>query len=217
MSVLIVLAAAGGLLGGCGLMGTPEMQEEAYKQEKKAAEAKELKTATSGNGCFWCTEAIFAELKGVHSVISGYSGGKTENPTYHQVSSGTTGHAEVVQITYDPKLISFEDLLQVFWKTHDPTTLNQQGADHGTQYRSAVFYHDDEQKALAEKYKAKLDEAKAFDAPIVTEITKFTKFYPAEDYHQNYNKFNGGAPYCRAAIAPKLEKFRAAFADKLKK
>lgn len=194
-----------------------EAREQTLQQEQKAAEAKDRKVATFGTGCFWCTEAIFAELEGVDSVISGYSGGKTKNPTYKQICTGTTGHAEVVQITYDPKKISFEELLEVFWKTHDPTTLNRQGADIGTQYRSAIFYHDDEQKKLAEHFKKKLDDAKAFENPIVTEITKFEKFYPAEDYHQNYNQFNGNQPYCRAVIAPKLEKFRKVFANKLKK
>ena len=172
--------------------------------------------ATFGNGCFWCTEAIFQQVEGVVSVQSGYTGGAVENPTYKQVCNGNTGHAEVLQITYDPAKVSFSELLEVFWSTHDPTTLNRQGADAGTQYRSAVFYHDDEQKQLAEKYKKELDAAKAFDNPIVTEITAFKKFYPAEDYHQNYYKQNGEEPYCRMVIRPKVEKFQKVFKAKMK-
>jgi peptide-methionine (S)-S-oxide reductase len=175
-----------------------------------------LQVATFGNGCFWCTEAIFQRLNGVEKVVSGYSGGKVKNPTYKEVCSGLTGHAEVIQITYDPKKISFDELLEVFWKTHDPTTLNRQGADEGTQYRSAVFYHNEEQKALAEKYKKKLDGSGAFDNPIVTEITAFTEFYPAEDYHQNYFNLNGTQPYCSFVIQPKVEKFQKVFKSKLK-
>ena len=175
-----------------------------------------LQVATFGNGCFWCTEAIFQRLNGVEKVVSGYSGGKVKNPTYKEVCSGLTGHAEVIQITYDPKRISFDELLEVFWKTHDPTTLNRQGADEGTQYRSAVFYHTDEQKRLAEEYKKKLDASGAFDNPIVTEITPFTAFYPAEDYHQNYFNLNGTQPYCSFVIQPKVEKFEKVFKSKLK-
>jgi peptide-methionine (S)-S-oxide reductase len=171
---------------------------------------------TFGSGCFWCTEAFFAELKGVDSAVSGYSGGVVENPTYEQVCTGLTGHAEVVQVTYDPKVISFADLLAVFWQTHDPTTLNQQGPDYGTQYRSAIFYHTEEQRKEAEHFKQKLDESGAFDAPVVTEITPFEVFYPAEDYHQEYFAANPRADYCRAVIAPKMKKFRRVFADKLK-
>lgn len=172
--------------------------------------------ATFGNGCFWCTEAIFQQLKGVSKVVSGYAGGKVKNPTYKEVCSGLTGHAEVIQITYDPTKISFTELLEVFWQTHDPTTLNRQGADVGTQYRSVVFYHSDEQKKLAELYKKKLDESGAFDNPIVTEISPISEYYPAEDYHQNYFKLNGDAPYCSFVIQPKVEKFRKVFKAKLK-
>jgi len=175
-----------------------------------------LATATFGNGCFWCTEAVFQRLKGVSSVVSGYSGGDVKNPTYHQVCSGTTGHAEAIQITYDPKLITYEELLEVFWQTHDPTTVDQQGNDYGPQYRSVIFYHDDEQKRLAVSYKQKLDEAGVFPAPIVTEISPFTKFYPAEAYHQNYFNENGKQPYCAAIIRPKIEKMTKLFAKKLK-
>lgn len=176
---------------------------------------KEYKTATFGSGCFWCTEAIFQKLKGVLSVTPGYSGGKRENPTYDQVCSGATGHAEVVHIQYDSEIISFEELLQVFWKTHDPTTLNRQGADIGTQYRSVIFYHDEEQKELAEKYKDKLDNSNIFDKPIVTEISQFQKFYPAEKYHHDYYNNNSAQPYCSFVITPKLEKFEKIFAEKL--
>ncbi|MEJ7645449.1 MAG: peptide-methionine (S)-S-oxide reductase MsrA [Chryseolinea sp.] len=173
--------------------------------------------ATFGNGCFWCTEAIFQNVEGVVKVESGYSGGKVKDPTYKEVCSGLTGHAEVLQIIYDPKKITFEELLEVFWETHDPTTLNRQGNDEGTQYRSVVFYHNDEQKQLAETYKKKLDASGAFEGPIVTEITPAAKFYKAEDYHQNYYNLNGNAPYCSFIIRPKLEKFKKVFAEKLKK
>jgi peptide-methionine (S)-S-oxide reductase len=174
-------------------------------------------TATFANGCFWCTEAIFEELEGVISATSGYTGGTVVNPTYKQVCTGQTGHAECLQIVYDPKKISFDELLEVFWETHDPTTLNQQGADIGTQYRSGVFYHNEEQKQKAEKYKAELDKSGAFDKPIVTEITPFAKFYPAEDYHQQYFENNENAnPYCKIVIRPKVDKFRKVFKDKLK-
>jgi peptide-methionine (S)-S-oxide reductase len=175
-------------------------------------------TATFANGCFWCTEAIFEQLEGVISATSGYTGGKTDNPTYKQVCSGETGHAECLQIVYDPKKISFDELLEVFWETHDPTTLNQQGADVGTQYRSGIFYHNDEQKQKAEKYKAELDKSGAFEKPIVTEITAFSTFYPAENYHQEYFENNENAnPYCKIVIRPKVDKFRKVFKDKLKK
>ena len=172
--------------------------------------------ATFANGCFWCTEAIFEELNGVISAVSGYTGGETINPSYKEVCSGNTGHAECLQITYDSTKISFDELLEVFWQTHDPTTLNRQGADVGTQYRSGIFYHTEEQRIKAEAYKAELDKSGAFDRPIVTEITAFSVFYPAEDYHQQYYELNGNSnPYCRVVIQPKLEKFRKVFKDKL--
>jgi peptide-methionine (S)-S-oxide reductase len=174
-------------------------------------------TATFANGCFWCTEAIFEELDGVISAESGYTGGQTPNPTYKEVCTGETGHAEALQIVYDPSKITFDELLEVFWQTHDPTTLNQQGADIGTQYRSGVFYHNTEQKQKAEKYKAELDKSGAFDRPIVTEITPFTEFFPAEDYHQQYFENNENKnPYCKIVIRPKLDKFRKVFKEKLK-
>jgi peptide-methionine (S)-S-oxide reductase len=174
-------------------------------------------TATFANGCFWCTEAIFEELNGVISATSGYTGGHTENPTYKQVCTGETGHAECLQIVYDPAKISFDELLEVFWKTHDPTTLNRQGADVGTQYRSEIFYHNEEQKLKAEKYKSELDKSGAFDKPIVTQIAPFTKFYAAEDYHQRYFENNESSnPYCSIMIRPKIDKFRKVFKEKLK-
>ena len=192
------------------------LDQENIVIEPSSKHAGETKLATFGAGCFWCVEAVFQELDGVDAVKSGYSGGTVKNPTYKQICTGTTGHAEVCQVEYDPHKISFEQLLQVFWKTHDPTTLNQQGADHGTQYRSAIFYHDQEQKELAENYKQELDTAGAFDNPIVTEIVPFATFFSAEKYHQNFFSDNPGYGYCRVVIQPKMDKFRKAFADKLK-
>ena len=174
------------------------------------------KIVVFAGGCFWCTEAIFSQLKGVEKVVSGYSGGNVVNPTYNDVCTGTTGHAECTQITYNPAQIASAELLEVFWTTHDPTTLNRQGADHGTQYRSAIFYTDEDQKREAVAYKAKLDKEKIWDHPVVTEITKFEKFYPAEDYHQSYYANNSNQGYCRIVITPKLEKFKKIFAGKLK-
>jgi len=174
--------------------------------------------ATLANGCFWCTEAVFTSLEGVIQVTSGYTGGKTKNPTYKEVCSGETGHAECLQIIYDPTKISFAELLEVFWETHDPTTLNRQGNDVGTQYRSGIFYHSEEQREKATQYKADLYKSGAFDRPIVTEITPFAIFYPAENYHQQYYEMNGDSnPYCQLVIRPKLEKFRKVFKEKLKK
>jgi len=173
-------------------------------------------TATFGGGCFWCTEAIFKSLKGVETVESGYSGGKLKNPTYKEVCSGLTGHAEVIQLTFDPSVISFSELLEVFWETHDPTTLNQQGADRGTQYRSVVFYHSPQQKEEADKYKAELNTENVFGKPVVTEITALEKFYKAENYHQDYFANNSTQGYCQMVIVPKLQKFRKIFKDKLK-
>jgi peptide-methionine (S)-S-oxide reductase len=171
--------------------------------------------ATFGGGCFWCMEAMFQRLKGVRSVVSGYSGGSVKNPTYEQVGSGDTGHAESIQITYDPQVISYAELLEVFWQSHDPTTRNRQGPDVGSQYRSVIFYHDQEQKALAEHYKQKLSASAVFQAPVVTEIVPFTGFYPAESYHQNYFVNHPRQPYCSAVIGPKVEEFEKVFKDKL--
>lgn len=173
--------------------------------------------ATFGTGCFWCTEAVMESLEGVKKVVSGYSGGHDPNPNYKAVCTGNTGHAECVEVTYDPKVISYADLLEAFFRSHDPTSLNRQGNDVGTQYRSVVFYHTDEQKQLAETAKAELDKSGAYANPIVTEITKFQKFYPAEDYHQNYFANNPDQGYCAFVIAPKLDKFKKVFKDKLRK
>lgn len=172
--------------------------------------------ATFGGGCFWCTEAVFLEMKGVEKVTSGYSGGNVKNPTYEQICTGATGHAEVVHIQYDPQQASFAELLEVFFKTHDPTTLNRQGADSGTQYRSVVFYHSKEQKETAEKIIKDLNSAGAYDDPIVTEVTEFEVLYPAEQYHQNYYARNPNQGYCQAVVRPKVEKFRKVFVDKMK-
>ena len=172
--------------------------------------------ATLGGGCFWCLEAVFEQLRGVEKVVSGYSGGTVVNPSYQQVSTGTTGHAEVVQITYDPQIIAFKELLEVFFAIHDPTTLNRQGADVGTQYRSAIFYHSQEQKTIAEKVVQELEAAQIWDAPIVTEITSFAAFYRADDDHQEYFRRNPGQAYCQVVIAPKVAKLRRRFLEKLK-
>lgn len=177
---------------------------------------RELQTATLGGGCFWCVEAVMQPLKGVREVVSGYMGGKVENPSYREVCGGRTGHAEVVQVHFDPDAISYSDLLTVFFATHDPTTLNRQGADTGTQYRSVVFYHDDEQKRVAEEVIADLEAQDVFGAPIVTEVTAAEPFYRAEDYHQNYFAQNPRQPYCQAVIAPKVAKLRRHYLDRLK-
>ena len=176
-----------------------------------------LDTATFGTGCFWCTEAIFQQLEGVEKVVSGYSGGHVVNPTYEEVCSKTTGHAECLQVVYDPAKISYDELLKVFWEVHDPTTLNRQGADAGPQYRSVIFYKTEAEKALAEKYKAELNKSGAWDNPIVTTLEPMTVFYPAEAYHQNYYNNNTSQGYCQFVIRPKLEKFEKVFKDKLKK
>ena len=173
--------------------------------------------ATFGSGCFWCTEAIFDMIDGVLKVEPGFSGGTTANPTYNQVITGATGHAEVTQITYDPSKVTFQSLLEVFWKTHDPTTLNRQGADVGTQYRSVIFYHNEQQEMLANKYLKELQEAGIWENPIVTEIAPFVVFYPAEDYHNDYYKNNPTNSYCNFVITPKIKKFEKIFSDKIKK
>jgi peptide-methionine (S)-S-oxide reductase len=195
-----------------------QMQVDNMKNETIFEQKTEdyMEVATFGSGCFWCTEAIFMRLKGVKSAVSGYSGGILKNPTYKEVCSGKTGHAEVIQVTYDPNEISFEELLEVFWKTHDPTTPNRQGNDIGTQYRSAIFYHNEQQKELAEHYKAELNKAGIYKDPIVTEITPFSVFYKAEDYHQNYFALNPSQGYCSIVIMPKVEKFEKVFKEKLK-
>ena len=172
--------------------------------------------ATLGGGCFWCTEAVYKELKGVVEVQPGYSGGHVKNPAYREVTTGRTGHAEVVQITYDPQVVSFSEILEVFFMTHNPTTLNRQGNDVGTQYRSAIFYHDAKQKQTAEKVIRLFEEENVYEDPIVTEVTAFDAFYKAEDYHKNYFERNKNQPYCQFVIVPKMEKFRKVFKEKLK-
>ncbi len=175
-----------------------------------------LDTITLGAGCFWCVEAIFDQLKGVYGAVSGYSGGHVKNPSYKEVCTGNTGHAEVVQVTYNPEEISLSEILEVYWKTHDPTTLNRQGADVGTQYRSVIFYHNESQKQVAEEIKNDLAAAGIWDDPIVTSIEPFTNFYTAEDYHQEYYANNSSQQYCRLVITPKLDKFKKVFADKVR-
>ena len=176
----------------------------------------EFTDTTFGAGCFWCVEAIFQDLNGVYSVESGYMGGEKKDPTYKEVCTGTTGHAEVCRIVYDPRLLTFKDLLEVFWQTHDPTTLNRQGNDAGTQYRSAIFYYSEDQKKEAEFYTSELDKSGAFSDPIVTTLEPVDTFYPAEEYHQNYFNQNGDQPYCSFVIKPKVEKFKKAFSSRLK-
>jgi peptide-methionine (S)-S-oxide reductase len=191
-----------------------------YKTMNKASltqpKNNDLDTATFGAGCFWCVEAVFKRLKGVVQVKSGYTGGNIKNPTYKEVCSGLTGHAEACELVYDKTQVTFDELLEVFWKTHDPTTVNQQGNDHGTQYRSAVFYHNDEQKLKAEQYKKQLNDAHVYPSPIVTEISPASIFYEAENYHQDYFNANGSQPYCKFVIQPKVEKFEKIFKDKVK-
>ncbi len=182
----------------------------------KRTEAVSTPIATLGGGCFWCLEAVYDQLKGVEHVESGYSGGTVPNPTYEQVCTGTTGHAEVVRITFDPQQISYREILEVLFDIHDPTTLNRQGADVGTQYRSVIFYHDEEQKATAEQVIRELDQAGVWNAPIVTEVVPFQAFYEAEDYHQEYFARNGRQPYCRAVVAPKVAKFQKLYLTRLK-
>ncbi len=177
---------------------------------------KDTQVATLAGGCFWCLEAIFAELNGVEKVVSGYTGGKAANPSYHEVCAGKTGHAEAVQITFNSQIISYKEILEVFFQIHDPTTLNRQGADVGTQYRSAIFYHTDEQKTIAEQTIKELDAAKVWKSTIVTEVKPFSAFYPAEDYHRDYFRQNTSQPYCQAVISPKLAKFRKHYVNKLK-
>ncbi len=203
------------LIGLIAIIPSEIRSSTTYKTNMENIEAGS-KIAVFAGGCFWCTEAIFNQLKGVQKVVSGYSGGKVANPTYAEVCTGSTGHAECLQITFNPEQITFKELLEVFWMTHDPTTLNRQGADSGTQYRSAIFYTDEDQKQVAIAYKSKLDKEKIWNNPIVTEITKLEKFYPAENYHQEYYQSNPNQGYCRIVITPKIEKFKKIFADKLK-
>jgi len=184
--------------------------------DQEVMDDQSYELATFGGGCFWCTEAIFQQLEGVLKVESGYSGGHIKNPSYKEVCTGRTGHAEVVQITYDPSKVSYDELLEIHFQTHDPTSLDRQGNDVGPQYRSAVFYHNEAQEERVTYYKNKLNEEGAYDKPVVTEISAFDTFYKAEDYHQNYFNENGDQPYCSFVIRPKVDKFRKVFGDKLK-
>ncbi len=197
-----------------GLISTDLWSQSSITKKSKMANNMEI--ATLANGCFWCTEAIFQRLKGVEKIISGFSGGRTRNPSYKEVVTGRTGHAEVIQIEFDSEVISFKEILDVFFSTHDPTTLNRQGYDRGTQYRSAIYYHNSEQKKVAESFIKDLSAAEVFDDPIVTEVTEFDKFYAAEDYHQNYYNNNKTQGYCMAVINPKLKKFLKKYKSKLK-
>jgi methionine-S-sulfoxide reductase len=214
-AALLAIGACATFLSSCNNTTNTTSTPAAAMTQPKSTTATDpnLETITFGSGCFWCTEAVFQNVRGVKSAVSGYSGGQKPDPTYEQVCSGATGHAEVVQVTYDPREIAFEDLLQVFWRTHDPTTLNRQGHDVGTQYRSAIFYHNDRQREIAEQYKKQLNESESFGAPIVTEITPFEKFYPAEKYHQEYYDLNPNQGYCQAIIRPKVEKFKKEFSN----
>ncbi|MFO0999254.1 MAG: peptide-methionine (S)-S-oxide reductase MsrA [Planctomycetaceae bacterium] len=185
--------------------------------EEKTTEKAKTQLATFGGGCFWCTEAVFLKVRGVHKVVSGYTGGSKPNPTYKEICTGLTGHAEVIQIEFDPSKVTFEQLLDVFFHTHDPTTKNRQGADVGTQYRSSVFYHDEAQKETTKKVIAELDKSGDFDDPIVTTIEEMKKFYPAEDYHQDYFAQNPDNPYCQAVVGPKVAKFQKRYKEMMKK
>ena len=205
------------LLGAFSSCAQTSKEKKIPQPSFTKSNSKTMDTATFGAGCFWCVEAQFQYLEGVISVSSGFSGGHVKNPSYREVCNGTTGHAEVCQVVYDPQKISYDELLYAFWQTHDPTQLNKQGNDEGTQYRSVIFYHNPTQKMLAEKYKKDLDASGAWKEPIVTEISPFTVFYKAEDYHQNYFNANGDAPYCQFVIQPKVEKFKKVFKDHLKK
>jgi len=201
---------------GCS-QAPKQIQKKTLTSDKKNESMEGLEIATLGAGCFWCIEALFQDLKGVEKVESGYAGGKVDHPSYKEVCEETTGHAEVIRVTFDPKVISFAEIVELFWAAHNPTTLNRQGNDVGTQYRSAIFYHNEAQKTTAEASKKAANASGDFDAPIVTEITAFTNYYPAEDYHQDYFNLNGNKnPYCSSVVAPKVAKFRKKYADKLK-
>ncbi len=206
-----------GVAAQCVMTQGWAQQQQQQQQQKIAGPSMDgtLEFATFGSGCFWCTEAVFQQMAGVESVRSGYAGGHIDKPTYESVCTGATGHAEVVQIEFDPKVISYKKLLELFWKSHDPTTLNRQGEDRGTQYRSVIFYHNEAQKELATTYKTKLDASGAYKNPIVTQIEPFTRWYVAEAYHQNYFQRHPSKAYCQAIIAPKIEKVRRVFSDDL--
>ena len=203
------------IFSSCTAKEKPVVKEE-FKEPVKVKVKQGMEVATFAGGCFWCTEAVFLEIKGVEKVVSGYIGGKTKNPTYKDICTGETGHAEAIQITFNPHEVAYEDLLEVFFGTHDPTTLNRQGADVGTQYRSEIFYHSEAQKVKAENYIQLLEKEKLYDKKIVTKVSSATVFYPAEDYHQNYYNQNSSQGYCQMVIAPKLEKLRKYYKSKLK-
>jgi peptide-methionine (S)-S-oxide reductase len=204
-------------IGSACSQNTQKTTEKKSKEEKVIKNMENLEMATLGAGCFWCVEAIYQDLKGVVKVESGYSGGSVDKPTYKQICDGNTGHAEVIRVYFDPKVISYEVILELFWAAHDPTTLNRQGNDVGTQYRSAIFYHNETQKEIALKSKETADKSGTFSKPIVTEITALTNYYPAEDYHQDYFNLNGDKnPYCSTVVAPKVSKFRKKYAHLLK-
>ncbi|MFN5423292.1 MAG: peptide-methionine (S)-S-oxide reductase MsrA [bacterium] len=207
---LIILSVC---LTACAQTKTAKQSETGQKNNQSSMKTEKI---TLGSGCFWCTEAIFQQVKGVIKVTSGYSGGHVPNPTYEQVCDKNTGHAEVCQLEYDPALVTVDEILEIFWQTHDPTTLNRQGNDVGPQYRSVVFYHNELQKERASLFKSELDKSGAYDAPIVTTIEPYTNFYVAENYHQDYYNRNGKEPYCYFVIRPKLEKFEKAFKNKMK-
>ena len=214
MIIQILLSILLGSLVLSSALKDPANMREQENQTITSPQGKEV--VTLGGGCFWCIEAVFEELNGVEQVESGYSGGRVDDPTYEQVCTGTTGHAEVVQVTFDPKIISLKEILEVFFTVHDPTTLNRQGADVGTQYRSVIFYRSEEQKTLAEQVIREIQKAKLWKAPIVTELVPFKAFCRAEDYHQEYYKKNPGQAYCRIVIEPKIKKFLEHYKDKLK-
>ena len=203
------------IFSSCTAKEKPVVKEE-FKEPVKVKVKQGMEVATFAGGCFWCTEAVFLEIKGVEKVVSGYIGGKTVNPTYKDICTGETGHAEAIQITFNPNEVAYEDLLEIFFGTHDPTTLNRQGADVGTQYRSEIFYHSEAQKTKAENYIQLLEKEKLYDKKIVTKVSSATVFYPAEDYHQNYYNQNSSQGYCQMVIAPKLEKLRKYYKSKLK-
>lgn len=203
------------IFSSCTAKEKPVVKEE-FKEPVKVKVKQGMEVATFAGGCFWCTEVVFLEIKGVEKVVSGYIGGKTKNPTYKDICTGETGHAEAIQITFNPNEVAYEDLLEVFFGTHDPTTLNRQGADVGTQYRSEIFYHSEAQKVKAENYIQLLEKEKLYDKKIVTKVSSATVFYPAEDYHQNYYNQNSSQGYCQMVIAPKLEKLRKYYKSKLK-
>lgn len=212
LSLSILLAGILFTSPGCSQSSS---QKQTPSAMTNSVPASQIDTATFGGGCFWCTEAQFQLLDGVLSVQSGFSGGSIKNPSYKEVCTGLTGHAEVIEVTYDTTKLSYDELLEAFWTSHDPTQLNRQGNDVGTQYRSVIFYHSENQHQLAEAYKKKLNESGAYDKPVVTEISPITVFYKAEDYHQNYFNQNGDQPYCQFVVAPKVEKFKKVFKERI--